>query len=117
MIVVISVWVVVAWVWVKRTYSSWRVSSDFYSIITQELEAIEDGSMKWGTEEIYDYKKGGLNLVVNEYFEKEVPAEVKAKYDEICEKLRNGEIEVSSAIGASTSEIQEMYKKAAPFSK
>ncbi|MDO5734663.1 MAG: BMP family ABC transporter substrate-binding protein [Eubacteriales bacterium] len=88
---------------------------DFYNIITQELEAIEDGSMKWGTEEIYDYKKGGLNLIVNEFFEKEVPEDVKAKFNEVTEKLKAGEIEVSSAIGASTAEIQEMYKKAAPF--
>ena len=34
MIVVIFVGVVVVWVQVKRTYSSWRVFTDFYSIIT-----------------------------------------------------------------------------------
>ncbi len=90
---------------------------DFYSIITQELDAIINGTMEWGTEEIYDYKKGGLSLVENEFFKAEVPDEIKDKYIEITEKLKNGEITVNTAIGATAEEIQDMYKKADPSNK
>lgn len=88
---------------------------DFYTIMTKELDSVADGSTKWGTHTIYDYANGGSQLIDNEYFEDEVPADVKAKYKEITKKLAAGEIKVGTAIGASQEQIDAYKKQAEPF--
>ncbi len=88
---------------------------DFYTIMTKELENVAAGSTEWGTHTIYDYANGGCNLVDNEYFQQEVPEDVKTKYKEITEKLASGEITVGTAIGATQEEIDAFKTKAAPY--
>lgn len=88
---------------------------DFYTIMTRELNSVADGTTKWGTHTIYDYANGGSQLIDNEYFENEVPADVKAKYKEITDKLAAGEIKVGTAIGASQEQIDAYKKQAEPF--
>lgn len=88
---------------------------DFYTIMTKELDSVADGTTQWGTHTSYGYANGGSQLVDNEYFEEEVPADVKAKYKEITDKLAAGEIKVGTAIGASQEQIDAYKKQAAPF--
>lgn len=88
---------------------------DFYTIMMKELDSIGAGTIQWGSHTIYDYANGGCQLVDNEYFEKEVPQDVKDKYKVITEKLASGEIKVGTAIGATQEEIDKFKAAAAPF--
>ena len=88
---------------------------DFYTIMMKELDSIDAGTIQWGSHTEYDYADGGCQLVDNEYFEKEVPQDVKDQYYAITEKLAAGEIKVGTAIGASQEEIDQYKAEAAPF--
>lgn len=88
---------------------------DFYTLTTMNLNAIKDGTAQWGTHTMYNYAQGGCMLIENDYYNKIVPESVKAAYAEITEKLANGEIEVGTAIGATTEEIDAYKEQAKPF--
>ena len=54
---------------------------------------------EFGKHNAIDLAAGGIGLAVNSYYESAVSADIRAKVDEIAEKIKSGEIKVSTAIG------------------
>ncbi len=90
---------------------------DFGTIITKELNAFKEGTVAWGTNTIYGFAQEGSNIVKNEYYEKLVPAAIKAEYEIIAEKLKKGEVKIGTSLGATQEQIDEFKRQAEPFTK
>lgn len=88
---------------------------DWAGLVEKALEGFADGTLPWGTHQIYGYKDGGVALVENEYYDKLVPDSVKAEYQEILSKLLEGGIEIGTAIGATQEQIDAYKEQAKPF--
>ena len=61
-----------------------------------------------GKYEVLSFQADGIGITRNEYYEQIVPADVKAKIDEIEGKLVSGQIKVPTAIGMSPEELNQM---------
>lgn len=77
------------------------------------VEAIGNGTAEWGTHKRISYADGGVSLADNKYYEAAVPAEIRAKLAEVAEKMKAGDIQVSTAYGASTEDIDAIKDLAA----
>lgn len=84
------------------------VVKDYKSMVAPILVAIGDGTANWGVHTYIPYSAKGVYLAENEFFDKLVPASVLELYRPIEQKLIDGEIEVSTAYGATTEEINEI---------
>jgi basic membrane protein A len=69
-----------------------------YSIF-RAIKMHVEGTLKYGEAEVLDIEKGGVGLADNENYQKIVPADMRAKIDEIAKKITSGEIKVGTAIG------------------
>ncbi|WP_311487502.1 BMP family ABC transporter substrate-binding protein [uncultured Helcococcus sp.] len=87
------------------------VIKDYKKMVNPILEGINNDTIKWGTHEYISYDKGGVYLVNNEYTKKALSKEVLDKYSEVEEKIKNNEIEVSTAFGATKEEIDAILNK------
>lgn len=85
----------------------------YYNMVYPIVEQVGDGTAQWGTHMKISYAEGGVSLADNEYYQAMVPDEIKTQLAEIAEKMMAGEIEVSTAYGASTEEI-DAIKALAP---
>lgn len=85
----------------------------YYNMVYPIVEMVGDGTAQWGTHMKISYADGGVSLADNEYYQAMVPDEVKTQLEEIKEKMIAGEIEVSTAYGASTEEIDAIKAQAA----
>lgn len=88
------------------------VIKDYKGMVTPILESIADGSVKWGTHSYISYNDGGVYLVNDDNTKAIVSDDMKANFDAIEAKLKAGEIEVSTAFGASTEEIEKVKAEA-----
>ena len=90
------------------------VIKDYRGMVYPMLEAINNGTIEWGTHSYISYAEGGVYLVRNEYTENIMPEELWAEYEKAVEALMNGEVEISTAFGASTEEIEAVKNLAKP---
>lgn len=72
------------------------------------------GELKFGEAEVLGIKENGVGLAVNEYYEKLVPKEIRDEAEALRVKVVNGEINISSAYGKTTEEIDEIRKAVQP---
>lgn len=72
------------------------------------------GELPVGTTDNLGIQEGGVGLADNEYFQEMVPEEVRTAVKELEEKVTNGEISVSSAIGMTTEEISAIRDAVKP---
>lgn len=85
----------------------------YYNMVYPIVEQVGNGTAEWGTHMKISYAEGGVSLADNEYYQAMVPDEIKTQLNEIAEKMMAGEIEVSTAYGASTEEIDAIKAQAA----
>lgn len=88
------------------------VVKNYRGMVYPILEGIGNGTVAWGTHSFINYKDEGVYLVKNDYTNAIVPADVWTKFNTIEEDLKNGKIEVSTAFGASTDQIDAVKAKA-----
>lgn len=86
----------------------------YYNMVYPIVEEVGDGTAVWGQHNKISYADGGVRLADNEYYQTLVPEEIRTKLNEIADKMSAGEIEVSTAYGASTEEIDALKALAAP---
>lgn len=72
------------------------------------------GELKLGQAEDLGIAEGGVGLADNHYYQEMVPADVRDSIAELEEKILNGEIEVSSAMGMTTDQISEIRDAVRP---
>lgn len=70
--------------------------------------------LKFGEAEVLGIKENGVGLAVNEYYEKLVPQEIRNEVEALREKVVSGEIQISSAYGKTTEEIDQIRTSVQP---
>ena len=75
------------------------VIKNFDIVLSNAITETLDGTLEFGKHNAIDLAAGGIGLADNSYYESAVSADIRAKVDEIAEKIKNGEITVSTAIG------------------
>lgn len=82
-----------------------NVGNSLFTAVEQAMK----GELKWGSGVSTGIADGTAELVDNEYYQKLVPEEFRAKIIELKELISEGEIEVSTAIGMEKSELEEIF--------
>ena len=71
-----------------------RVGESLYQV----LQATIDGTAAYGTGVLLGVKEGAVGISENEYYEKLVPADVRAEIDALEAKIASGELVVDSVM-------------------
>ena len=87
----------------------------YYNMVYPIVEQIGNGTAQWGTHMMISMAEGGASLADNEWYQAIVTEDMKNTLAEIESGIASGEIEVSTAYGASTEEIEEIEALAAPY--
>ena len=75
----------------------------------------EDGTVLYGKCEFLGLKENGAGLADNEYFQKNVPDEIKKTIEEKKQEVLDGKIEIPTALGdADQNEVQALIDSVAP---
>lgn len=77
-----------------------------------ELEG--KGESKYSTTEVLGIKEKASDIVDNEYYQNNVPEEIRKQVDEARERVLNGEIEVTSALGLDQAILNEILDSVKP---
>lgn len=85
----------------------------YYNMVSPIVEEVGAGTAEWGAHNKIPYADGGVTLADNQYYQSLVPEEIREQLNEIADKMIAGEIEVSTAYGASTEEIDALKALAA----
>jgi len=85
----------------------------YYAMVAPIVAQVGDGTAAWGTHMKIPYADGGVALAFNEYYMAAVPSEIQAQLAEVIDAVIAGEIEISTAYGASTEEIDAVKALAA----
>lgn len=81
-----------------------RVDNSLVRAIDLEM----NGELRWGEEESLGLAEGAVGLSENEFYEKNVPQDVRDLILEVSDKIVSGELKVNSAFGKETSEITDI---------
>lgn len=91
------------------------VQKDYYGMVYPILKEIYEGTAQWGSHKNVSYGEGGVIVSDNEYTKAIVPDAVRTEYEAVVSALSSGTVSVSTALGKTTEEIEEMKALAAPF--
>jgi basic membrane protein A len=76
--------------------------------IVRAIKLEQEGNLMWGTEEALGLEEDGVGVAKNKYYDALVPQDMKQLVDDISEKIKNGEIEVPTAFGMETSDLDAL---------
>lgn len=82
------------------------VIKDYRGMVYPILESISNGTAQWGTHSYISYAQGGVIMADNGYTKAIVTDEIRAEYNKAIDALKNGQVTVHTAYGASTEEIE-----------
>ncbi len=85
----------------------------YYNMVFPIVTEIGEGNAQWGTHIKVPYADGGVSLADNEFYQALVPESIRNQLAEVANKMMAGEIQVSTAYGASTEEV-DAIKALAP---
>lgn len=77
------------------------------TILYEKVKEFEEGTIEWGKHEAAGLKENGMSVADNKYYQKIVNEDIRNEVKEVTQKIIDGEIEVSTAIGMSTEEVNE----------
>lgn len=87
-----------------------RVDQSLVRAIELEIE----GKLPWGTAEALGLNEESIGLAKNEYYDKNIPQELRDLVEEISAKIISGEIKVDTAIGMDTNKLDEIRNSVKP---
>ena len=83
--------------------------------LVRMAEMEEEGTVPYGKCEFLGLKENGAGLADNEYFQKNVPDEIKKTIEEKKQEVLDGKIEIPTALGdADENEVQALIDSVAP---
>jgi len=82
--------------------------------LVRAVKLFEEDKLPFGTVEVLGLAEEAVGLAKNEFYERNVPQEIKDKIEEIEEQVKNGDITVSSAFGMSDDEMQDLLESVRP---
>ncbi|MGI6661743.1 MAG: BMP family ABC transporter substrate-binding protein [Bacillota bacterium] len=74
----------------------------------------QEGKLEFGKAESLGLKEDAVGLAINEFYERNVPEEMRAELEEIAEKVKSGEIQVPSAFELGPDAVKELRDSVAP---
>ena len=78
------------------------------------IERYVNGTLPFGETEALGLKEGMVSIAKNENYEKIVPAEVQEYMSELEQKIIDGEVEVTTNVGAEISVIEDAKNRIKP---
>lgn len=87
-----------------------RIDNSLVRALKMHLE----GTLPYGQTEALGMAEQAVGLADNEFYQKLVPAEFRAELEKIAEKVQNGEIEVSTAIGMDNATLNALRDSVRP---
>lgn len=78
------------------------------------LKDIQEGKVEWGTTNRMGIKEGVAGIAKSEFYQKNVPAEIQEKIEEIEKKIADGEIVVPSSFNMDQNEINNLKNSVKP---
>jgi basic membrane protein A len=87
-----------------------RVDNSLIRAIKMEKE----GTLKWGTAEALGIQEGAIGIAKNEFYEKNIPSEMRTYVDDLEQKILKGEIKVESSFGMDTNKLNEVRNAVKP---
>ncbi len=82
--------------------------------LVRAVKLFEEDKLEFGKSETLGLKEEAVGLAENEFYNKNVPEEIRNQIDEIAEKVKSGDITVSSAFEMSDEELQELIESVRP---
>ena len=82
--------------------------------LVRAVKLFEEDKLPFGTVEVLGLAEEAVGLAKNEFYERNVPQEIKDKIEEIEEQVKNGDITVSSAFDMSDDEMQDLLESVRP---
>lgn len=82
--------------------------------IFRAVEKHMDGTLAYGSAESLGIAEGGVGLAKNDIYNSKLSDEIRTSIEEIQEKVLQGEIKISTAIGMSTEEMVNLRSSVAP---
>lgn len=82
--------------------------------LVRAIEMHLAGTLPYGEAEALGLVEEAVGLANNDFYERNVPAEIRAELEELAEMIINGDITVSSAIGMSTDELNQIRDAVRP---
>lgn len=87
-----------------------NIDADALYIVDKAMK----GEVTYGVRELYGIDKGAVGIAQNEYYEKLMTKENRDKVDEIIEKVKKGEVEMSDTSGMTTEELEKIRDTVRP---
>ena len=73
-----------------------------------------EGTVPYGAYESLGIKEGGAGIAINEYYEKNVPEEIRQKVSEAEQQVVEGNVQITSALGEDQTKVQSIIDSVAP---
>lgn len=73
-----------------------------------------DGQLGYGKSESLGIAEGGVGLAKNDIYKEKLSEDIRSELESIQEKVLNGEIKISTAIGMSSEELADLKNSVAP---
>ncbi len=82
--------------------------------IDKAIGKFVEGSLEFGAVEIYGLSDGCIEITDNEWYQKNVPAEVRDKITEAKQSIIDGEVEIKSAFDMTDEEVAKLRAEVQP---
>ncbi|WP_105614825.1 BMP family ABC transporter substrate-binding protein [Vallitalea okinawensis] len=82
--------------------------------LVRAMELDQKGELPWGEFESLGVAEGGAGIAINEYYEKNVPAEIATKVAEEKERVEAGGVDITSALGLPAEEVDVIVNAVKP---
>ncbi|WP_432662404.1 BMP family ABC transporter substrate-binding protein [Wukongibacter baidiensis] len=82
--------------------------------LKRAVELNEEEKLPWGDFESLGVIEGGAGIAINEYYEKNVPDDIKAKVAKEKERVEAGGVDITSALGAPVEEVDAIINSVKP---
>jgi basic membrane protein A len=87
-----------------------RVDNSLY----RAIKLYQQKQLKWGQAESLGLKEGAVGIAKNEFYKKNVPEQFQKDIDALEKQIISGKIKVDSALGMSTSKLNEIRNSVKP---
>jgi len=82
--------------------------------LLRAAKLFQEGKLEFGKAESLGLKEDAVGLAINEFYERNVPEEMRVKLQEIADKIKSGEIQVPSAFEMGPDAVKQLRDSVAP---
>lgn len=90
-------------------------SKEYVAMISKALDQFVAGELEFGVHHMVGWGDGAINMYENSTFYELFDGEMLERYQQICDDVAAGKIDISTSIGATPEEIDAIKELAKPF--